>query len=216
MGSVNGGGTYAENSQAILNAISNEGYHFVSWSNGATAASISITVTSDTILTATFAENDPGVTYYTVTLSSNNPSWGSVTGAGSYAAGSSVEIKAISNAGYHFVNWSDDNTDSIRTIVVNSDMNLTANFAQNVSIDDVNTANITLYPNPASSMVTLTGIESTATVTVVDMNGRVVTTVETQPAASYITIDVTGFAQGAYFIRIVGEQMNAIRKLIVK
>lgn len=214
MGSVNGGGSYAENSQAILNAISNEGYHFVSWSNGATAASISITVTSDTILTATFAENDPGVTYYTVTLSSNNPSWGAVTGAGSYEAGSSVEIKAISNAGYHFVNWSDDNTDSIRTIVVNSDMNLTANFAQNVGIDDVNTANITLYPNPASGTVTLTGIEGMATVTVVDMNGR--ESGKWKVESGKLTIDLTGYAQGAYFIRIVGEQMNAIRKLIVK
>lgn len=214
MGSVNGGGTYAENSQAILNAIPNEGYHFVSWSNGATAASISITVTSDTILTATFAENDPGVTYYTVTLSSNNPSWGAVTGAGNYEAGSSVEIKAISNAGYHFVNWSDDNTDSIRTIVVNSDMNLTANFAQNVGIDDVNTANITLYPNPASGTVTLTGIEGMATVTVVDMNGR--ESGKWKVESGKLTIDLTGYAQGAYFIRIVGEQMNAIRKLIVK
>lgn len=214
MGSVNGGGTYAENSQAILNAISNEGYHFVSWSNGATAASISITVTCDTTLTATFAENDPGVTYYTVTLSSNNLSWGTVTGAGSYEAGSSVEIKAISNAGYHFVNWSDDNTDSIRTIVVNSDMNLTANFAQNVGIDDVNTANITLYPNPASSTVTLTGIEGMATVTVVDMNGR--ESGKWKVENGKLTIDLTGYAQGAYFIRIVGEQMNAIRKLIVK
>ena len=83
-------------------------------------------------------------------------------------------------------------------------------------IDDVASAAISLYPNPASNTVTLTGIEGVATVTVVDMNGRVVTTVETQPAASDITIDVTNMAQGAYFVRIVGEQVNAIRKLIVR
>ena len=83
-------------------------------------------------------------------------------------------------------------------------------------IDDVASAAISLYPNPASNTVTLTGIEGVATVTVVDMNGRVVTAVETQPAASDITIDVTNMAQGAYFVRIVGEQVNAIRKLIVR
>ncbi len=31
-----------------------------------------------------------------------------------------------------------------------------------------------------------------------------------------LTIDVTDMAQGAYFVRIVGEQVNAIRKLIVR
>ena len=86
----------------------------------------------------------------------------------------------------------------------------------NNGIDDVAAAAISLYPNPASSTVTLTGIEGMATVTVVDMNGRVVMTVETQPAASDLTIDVTDMAQGAYFVRIVGEQVNAIRKLIVR
>jgi hypothetical protein len=31
-----------------------------------------------------------------------------------------------------------------------------------------------------------------------------------------LTIDVTEMTQGAYFVRIVGEQVNAIRKLIVR
>ena len=31
-----------------------------------------------------------------------------------------------------------------------------------------------------------------------------------------LTIDLTGFAQGAYFVRITGEHRQAIRKLIVK
>ena len=85
---------------------------------------------------------------------------------------------------------------------------------QHEGIDDVNTSHIALFPNPASSTVTLMGIEGQATVTVVDMNGR--------EAGKWIvndgelTIDVTDFAQGTYFVRIVGEQVNAIRKLIVR
>ena len=31
-----------------------------------------------------------------------------------------------------------------------------------------------------------------------------------------LTIDVSELAQGAYFVRITGEQVNAIRKLIVR
>lgn len=42
-----------------------------------------------------------------------------------------------------------------------------------VGIDDVYGSHITLFPNPASATVTLTGIEGQATVSVVDMNGRV-------------------------------------------
>ena len=88
---------------------------------------------------------------------------------------------------------------------------------QDVAIDDVDNASISLYPNPASSTVTLTGIEGDATVTVVDMNGReVYTQAIKQSSNQTITIDVTGYAQGAYFVRITGERVNAIRKLIVR
>ena len=84
----------------------------------------------------------------------------------------------------------------------------------NDGIDDVAGAAISLYPNPASSTVTLIGIEGMATVTVVDMNGR--ETGKWTVSDGELTIDVTDMAQGAYFVRIVGEQVNAIRKLIVR
>ena len=83
-----------------------------------------------------------------------------------------------------------------------------------VGIDDVASANVSLYPNPASSTVTLTGIEGMATVTVVDMNGR--ESGKWTVTDGTLTIDVTEMAQGAYFVRIVGEQVNVIRKLIVR
>ena len=85
---------------------------------------------------------------------------------------------------------------------------------QGEGIDDVNSAAIALYPNPATTTVTISGIEGQATVTVVDMNGRV--SGEWRVENGEITLDLTGYAQGAYFVRITGEQQNAIRKLIVK
>ena len=84
-------------------------------------------------------------------------------------------------------------------------------------IEDVDNARISLYPNPASSTVTLTGIEGAAKVTVVDMNGREVYTQSLSHSATQsLTIDVSQLAQGAYFVRITGERVNAIRKLIVR
>ena len=85
---------------------------------------------------------------------------------------------------------------------------------QGEGIDDVNSAAIALYPNPATTTVTISGIEGQAMVTIVDMNGRV--SGEWRVENGEITLDLTGYAQGAYFVRITGEQQNAIRKLIVK
>ena len=80
-------------------------------------------------------------------------------------------------------------------------------------IDDVNSSLINLYPNPANTTVTVDGIQGEALVTIVDMNGR---TVFSEKAVGKLTIDLNGMAQGAYFVRITGENTTAIRKLIVK
>lgn len=82
-----------------------------------------------------------------------------------------------------------------------------------LGIHDAMGSTVSVSPNPASSNVTISGIEDEASVMVVDMNGR---TVFTANANEKLTIDLAGFAQGAYFIRICGEQTMAIRKLLVK
>lgn len=82
-----------------------------------------------------------------------------------------------------------------------------------LGIHDAMGSTVSVSPNPASSSVTISGIEDEASVMVVDMNGR---TVFTAKANESLTIDLAGFAQGAYFVRICGEQTMAIRKLLVK
>lgn len=46
------------------------------------------------------------------------------------SCGSDVEIQAVPDAHYHFVQWSDGNTDAQRTVTVNEAMILTATFAE--------------------------------------------------------------------------------------
>ena len=76
-----------------------------------------------------------------------------------------------------------------------------------------------IYPNPASDMVTisLTGVEGRVDVSVVDINGRTVTA-QTLDCAADCTkqMDVSGLAQGAYYVHIVGNNVNSVRKLIVR
>ncbi|MBQ8702964.1 MAG: fibronectin type III domain-containing protein [Bacteroidales bacterium] len=150
---------------------------------------------------------------YTITVVSNNESWGTVTGGGSFANGATTVIKAIANNGYRFVSWQDNDTNAERTITVTGDATYTATFASVNGIDDVTGSNVTLYPNPASAAVTIRGIEGESTVTVVDLNGREVYRAN---ANNSLTIDLAGFAKGAYFVRITGERTTVIRKLVVK
>ena len=56
---------------------------------------------------------------------------GQVTGAGTYLVGDTVTLTAIPNYGYHFVQWSDGNTDNPRTLVLTQDTTFTAEFAIN-------------------------------------------------------------------------------------
>jgi hypothetical protein len=83
-----------------------------------------------------------------------------------------------------------------------------------VGIDEVEESAVVLYPNPATSHVTLRGVEAGSQVSVVDMNGRMVR--EAKANGSSVQLSLDGMAKGAYFVRIMGEKQSAIRKLIVK
>lgn len=83
-------------------------------------------------------------------------------------------------------------------------------------IDDVDGSFIRLYPNPASTTVTidLNGIEGNAVVSIVDLNGR--SCGEWKAENGQVVVDLNGYACGAYFVRVTGENTSAIRKLVVK
>ena len=128
-GVIVGAGEYAHGTEVTLTATPNEGYHFVKWSDGETNATRAIIVTADLTLTAEFAINT-----YNVTLNAEN---GVVVGAGEYAHGTEVTLTATPNEGYHFVKWSDGETNATRTIIVTADLTFTVEFA-------INTYNVTL------------------------------------------------------------------------
>ena len=161
----------------------------------------------------TTSGSGPEPTYYTITVLANNNDWGTVSGGGSFLENTTTTISATANQGYRFVQWQDGNTDNPRTITVTADMTYTATFADGVGIDEVSFDEVSLYPNPATSTVTVraNGMEQ---VSIIDLNGRTVMTqrVNTETA----TFDLSTLAKGTYFVRIVGEQQTAIRKLIVK
>ena len=85
-------------------------------------------------------------------------------------------------------------------------------------IADVEAASgsICIYPNPASNQTTVSidGFNGSATLNVIDMSGRtVVSAALTEGSAK---LDVSHLAAGTYFVRVQGENLSAIRKLVVK
>ncbi len=128
-GSVSGSGTYEEGEKVEIKATANKGYKFSKWNDGNTDDTRTITVTADATFIASFEEESaPEPTKYTITVKSNDETMGYVTGKGTYAEGSKINIEAIPNKGYEFVEWDDHNTANPREITVTADASYTAIF----------------------------------------------------------------------------------------
>ena len=80
----------------------------------------------------------------TITVKSNNESWGKVTGGGTYAKGTEITLKATPTMStYKFVKWEDGNTDNPRKIVVKNNATYTAVF----DVENVEMCTITVLSN---------------------------------------------------------------------
>jgi hypothetical protein len=154
-GTVGGGGTFASGSSQTVTATASSGYTFTNWTENGTVQSASpnysFTLATNRNLVANFATNP--VTY-TVATQINPPKSGSVTGGGSFAAGSSVTVTATANSGYTFTNWTENGTvqsaspDYSFTLATNR--NLVANFTT-ISVTTNLTTNSVTYTVTSSA-----------------------------------------------------------------
>jgi len=143
-GNVSGGGNYLHGQNTTITATSNEGFTFSNWTENGTIISTdpnySFTVKSSRELRANFTLNS-----YAVSLSKTPAAGGSVAGGGNYLHGQSVNISAIANEGFRFVNWTENgmeiSTESAYSFTVNDNRNLIAHFEQS-------TFAINLTPTP--------------------------------------------------------------------
>lgn len=213
-GYVSGGGYALHDSSATIKAVSLSDYRFVRWSDGNTTANRTITVTSDTALTANFAPTSPQPTFYTVVANSNNPQWGHAIGGGQFSDGTVCNLLAIPAQGCSFVRWSDSITSRANSITVEANTTLTAIFTPPVGITapDNGSLPLTLYPNPTSHEVFIE-TDGHVQIAIVDINGR---TVLTTTIDGSVRLDISHLAAGAYFVRATSDKGFSIRKLIVR
>lgn len=119
-----------------VSAIPDKQRHFVRWTDGNTDNPRLVTVTKDTTLTAEFAYNQ-----YTISTEVNDAERGSVSGGTTADYLSEVTLTATANYGYHFVRWTDWNTDNPRTVQVLGNTTYSAVFEKNTYTITAQSAN---------------------------------------------------------------------------
>ena len=134
---MGGAGTYANGTKATLIAFPYAGYVFAGWStNGATMSTnttASFIVTTNMTLSAIFNPT------FAVSLTASPAAGGTVTGAGTYLALASVSAVAqTTNAGYHFVNWTEAGVS----------VSATTNYTFNIAAARTLVANFAAIPVP--------------------------------------------------------------------
>ncbi|MFA6705600.1 MAG: T9SS type A sorting domain-containing protein, partial [Bacteroidales bacterium] len=88
-----------------------------------------------------------------------------------------------------------------------------------LSLENINQTNIStkLYPNPTNVKASLEveGLNAEAYVLIYDMVGRVIQRHKINKGKNELEIDLTGYAKGVYSIRIMNDNINQTKKLIV-
>ena len=149
---------------------------------------------------------------YTITVMSANPNRGTVTGGGTYPAGTVVTLTAVANEGYEFSIWSDENTENPRQITVTGDAMFIASF-EPAGIDETAVSKIALFPNPATDILNITSSETISEIEIVNVMGQVVKCVEVN--GDNAVCDVEELKAGVYVVRIHAASATlSVRKFI--
>jgi N-acetylneuraminic acid mutarotase/surface antigen len=155
----------------------------------------------------------PSVTNSTISLSANPTMGGTVSGAGTFANGSSRTVTATANANFTFVNWTESgsvvSTSSSYNFTLTANRNLVANFSpvvNNCSFIAVSQGNgsVSITGYPSNNITTTCGSQLTVVGTPaanyvfdywLDYDGNIVST---NPTYSFALADTTILLNG-YF-----------------
>lgn len=138
-GIASGSKTVKYGSQTYVTSRANKGYKFVRWSDGVTTTGRYVRGEGKTVeLIAIFEPIS-----YTLTVTASPAEGGTVTGGGTYTYGADASVTATAAENYVFSGWSDGVEDAERTVIVESDVELVANFKKEeqrpTSVDQIRT-----------------------------------------------------------------------------
>ena len=130
-----GGGSYYEGEQVTLRALPATSYEFVRWSNGVTDNPYTFIMPAHDVLIDPIVQGEdinPDGAFVNAYAPVGQGHIKDDFVGGWFASGTVVTITAVSEEGYNFVKWDDDNTDNPRIITAEAgkNMSLLAQFAQ--------------------------------------------------------------------------------------
>ena len=160
--SINGNGTISPNGTIQKNYLESQTYTITPDANYHITSVVVDGVEQGVISLYTFSNIESNHTIaaytaintHTLSITSNNGTVSKNPDASSYTYGTSVELTATPNTGYHFDNWSGDasGTSNPLNITMSSDKNITANFSINTfTITSSAGANGSVSPNGTTS-----------------------------------------------------------------
>ncbi|MDL2309423.1 leucine-rich repeat protein [Bacteroidales bacterium OttesenSCG-928-C03] len=198
-----------ETDTLVIQATAHAPHIFTQWSDGNTDNPRTVIVTQDTSFTAIFTAR------CSITATINDPTMGHITGDGIYIVDSMATLTATPNPGYLFKNWTSNggvisNLNPF-TFTVAGDTVIMAHFEKDdTGVEDVESllANISLYPNPVQSTITISTAETIRNIELYNLSGQLLGTY------NQITISVSHLPAGVYFVKITTDSGSVTKKVV--
>jgi starch-binding outer membrane protein, SusD/RagB family len=223
-GSVYGAGLFPEGSNVTVMAEANEGYEFVSWNDEdgnvvSTNANYSFIMPDDNLtLSALFDELEQ----FTVTITIEGSGVVEVNGE-TYTnpitvyEGTVLELSAIEDEGWLFVEWSGDleSTDPNEIIDVTDDMDITATFEFVNIVSQELLSSVKLYPNPFNNYITIEANGVLSAVVIRNVVGKQMASVHAEGQEN-VRINTSGFARGIYIVELYSTCQQRVARKILK
>ena len=222
-GTVSGlrNGQYEAGETVTLIATPSEGYLFDGWVQDgkvvSTETRLSFVVSDNVNIYARFIPEPQKVT---VTVATNDETFGSVIGDGEYTEGDEITLIATPENGYEFVAWKKDgkilsNLPTLYyTIVDDCTIEAEFRFIEKTAIAEVGEVSIRVYPNPATTTLYVNSEAEIVAVQLVSLQGQVV--YQENVNGGEITIDVQQIKKGLYVLVIEYVGTVSRQQVVIK
>ena len=196
-----------------MEAVADEGYHFVEWSDGSTEnPRTDLTVLEDVAVIASFAINVYTLSY---TAGDNGTLSGTLTQDVEHGS-DGEEVEAIADDAYEFSNWSDGSTDNPRTDVnITTDISVTANFTASTNVKEFYESAIKAYPNPFGASLQVNYPKEVVEIKLLNIIGQTVLS-QVLDGAGQITIPTQELQQGIYLLVFQNNDGNVHTRRLLK